>query len=92
MGIDVYSISWPYEVCPYWSEDLYNMGYRYAFGGRSKPLYYCSVEKEDTENWCLPRILPPNISGKSGRPGGETLESIMKKFNISDRDSNSDIT
>lgn len=92
LGIDIHSISWPYEVCPYWSEDLYNMGYRYAFGGRSKPLYYCSVEKEDIENWCLPRILPPNINGKSGRPSGETLESIMEKFNISDQDLNSDIT
>jgi peptidoglycan/xylan/chitin deacetylase (PgdA/CDA1 family) len=81
LGMEINSISWPFEVCPYWAEDLYNMGYRYGFGGRSKPLYYCSVEKNDLNPWCLPRILPPNMNGKSGRPSGETLENIMEKFN-----------
>jgi len=81
IGREVISISWPYEVCPYYADSLTDMGYQYAFGGRSKPLLYCSVEKGDLLRWCLPRILPPNINGKSGRPSGLSLEEILVKFN-----------
>jgi len=86
LGIEISSLSWPFEVCPYWADGLYDMGYRYAFGGRSKPLLDCSVEKKDSLRWCLPRILPPNIGGESGRPFGENLKGIMEKWNKSSKD------
>jgi len=79
LGVEVYSISWPFESCPDWANQLKNYGFSCAFGGHSAPILECQVRFGDSDSlrWNLPRLLPPNTNGVSGRPSGKTLEEIM---------------
>jgi peptidoglycan/xylan/chitin deacetylase (PgdA/CDA1 family) len=81
LGVTVTSLSWPYESCPAWENKLAEIGFKAAFGGRSRTLLECAVYKGDSLPYCLPRIFPPNATGFSGRPDGYTLQQIMEHYN-----------
>jgi peptidoglycan/xylan/chitin deacetylase (PgdA/CDA1 family) len=77
LGINVYGISWPFEGCPSYREELEAEGFKFAFGGRSRGLAECYTYKNDSLRLCLPRVFPPNPNGVSGRPNGKTLEEML---------------
>ena len=80
LEIPVRGLSWPLESVPLWANQIKEIGYEYAFGGRSRPILDCSVFPEDDFRYKLPRIFPPNPSGVSGRPNNYTLEDILKLY------------
>lgn len=80
LGISVNSISWPFESCPSWADQLSDYGFDYAFAGTSRDMNSCGVVKNDAQVWTLPRIFPPNVNGFSGRPGGWSMEDIMEAY------------
>lgn len=77
LGINVYGISWPFESCPVYTADIKAEGFKFAFGGRSRGLDKCYTYKNDNLAFCLPRVLPPNPNGISGRPNGKTLKQML---------------
>jgi peptidoglycan/xylan/chitin deacetylase (PgdA/CDA1 family) len=83
-GCEVFSLTWPLEAVPSWAEELKSIGIDLAFGGYTYPILQNAVWKDKPGDWFkLPRILPPNSNGISGRPGGKTLEEIMKLYTSS---------
>ncbi|MEN8242245.1 MAG: polysaccharide deacetylase family protein [Chloroflexota bacterium] len=81
LGVEVEYLSWPYEHCPTWADQLGDLGFKAAFGGRPRALDLCSVFAEDEMRWCLPRLLPPNRGTRqSSRPEGMTLEEMMRAY------------
>jgi hypothetical protein len=83
-GCEIFILTWPLEAVPVWAQDLKNIGIDIAFGGYTYPILENAVWKNKPEDWFkLPRILPPNSNGISGRPGGKTLEEIMKMYTAS---------
>jgi len=77
LGINVYFISWPFEVCFRYVPELREAGFRFAYGGTSRGLGTAHTYKNDPIPMCLPRLLPPNPNGLSGRPNGWTLEEML---------------
>lgn len=77
LGINVYGISWPFESCPGYLEELKAEGFKFGFGGRSRGIEKCYTYKQDSLAFCLPRLFPPNPNGFSGRPNGKTLEQML---------------
>jgi peptidoglycan/xylan/chitin deacetylase (PgdA/CDA1 family) len=86
MGDDceVFLLTWPLEAVPSWAKELKTIGIDIAFGGNTYPILQNAAWQNKPEDWFkLPRILPPNSDGISGRPGGKTLEEIMKMYTAS---------
>ena len=82
-GCEVFLLTWPLEAIPAWAKNLKSIGIDIAFGGNTYPILENAVWKDKPEDWYrLPRILPPNSNGISGR-GGKTLEEIMKMYTTS---------
>jgi len=76
-GIQVYALSWPYEVCSPYTEMLVNeLGITLGFGGVSRPGDNY-VQKSDPQFLCMPRLFPENPNGYSGRPAGNTLQDML---------------
>lgn len=83
-GCEVFILTWPLEAIPSWAKELKTIGIDIAFGGNTYPILQNAVWQDKPEDWFkLPRILPPNSNGISGRPGGKTLEEIMKMYTVS---------
>jgi peptidoglycan/xylan/chitin deacetylase (PgdA/CDA1 family) len=85
-GCEVFILTWPYESVPSWAKNLKSIGIDLAFGGNTVGygILKNTVWKDKPEDFYqLPRILPPNSNGISGRPGGKTLEEIMKMYTTS---------
>ena len=80
MGITVNGISWPFESTPPWMNKLKEHEFFYGYGGRSRSLDQGYTYSSDNLAMALPRILPPNPSGVSGRPDGQTLEQILNRM------------
>jgi peptidoglycan/xylan/chitin deacetylase (PgdA/CDA1 family) len=81
LGIEVELLSWPYESCPVWMDQLPDHGFKAAFGGRSRPIEDCSIYPLDELRWCLPRLLPPNRDTlTSNRPLGMTIDQMMLAY------------
>jgi peptidoglycan/xylan/chitin deacetylase (PgdA/CDA1 family) len=81
LDIQVELLSWPYESCPTWMEQLEDHGFKAAFGGRSRPIDSCSIFPQDELRWCLPRLLPPNRDSRtSNRPLGMDIEQMMRAY------------
>ena len=83
-GCEVFILTWPLEAVPSWAKELKTIGIDIAFGGNTYPILQNAAWLDKPEDWFkLPRILPPNSNGLSGRPGGKTLEEIMKMYTTS---------
>ncbi len=83
-GCEVFLLTWPLEAVPSWAKDLKTIGIDIAFGGNTYPILQNAAWKDKPEDWFkLPRILPPNSDGISGRPAGKTLEEIMRMYTAS---------
>jgi peptidoglycan/xylan/chitin deacetylase (PgdA/CDA1 family) len=83
-GCEVFLMTWPHEDIPSWGKNLKSIGIDIAFGGNTYPILQNAAWLDKPEDWFkLPRILPPNSNGISGRPGGKTLEEIMKMYTTS---------
>lgn len=79
LGLTVYSLSWPFEVCTPYSELMTSLGIRYAFGGYTRDRNQLFAYTADNMSLCLPRLFPPNPNGLSGRPVGLTLEQMLQE-------------
>lgn len=81
LGTAVELLSWPYESCPGWMDQLGEYGFKAAFGGRSRAIEDCSIYSQDELRWCLPRLLPPNRDTlTSNRPLGMTIDQMMRAY------------
>lgn len=83
-GVEVNSISWPFESIPTWAAELESIGIYSGFGGSTRPLKECYAEWGDAGQYRyrLPRLLPPNTNGISSRPNGWTLDDILSSFSL----------
>jgi len=79
LGLNVYSLSWPFEACSSNSDLIASLGIKYAFGGSTRDLKQLFSYTGDNMALCLPRLFPPNPNGTSGRPGGLTLEQMLQE-------------
>jgi peptidoglycan/xylan/chitin deacetylase (PgdA/CDA1 family) len=80
-GCVVNILAWPYESIPAWGKDISSVGFEIGFGGTTYPILQNAAWQDKPEDWFqLPRILPPNSDGVSGRPGGKTLPEIMEMY------------
>jgi len=83
-GCEVFILTWPLEAIPSWAKELKTVGIDIAFGGNTYPILQNAAWLDKPEDWFkLPRILPPNSDGLSGRPAGKTLEEIMRMYTAS---------
>ena len=83
-GCEVFLLTWPLESVPSWAKNLKTIGINIAFGGNTYGILENAVWKNKPEDFYkLPRILPPNSNGISGRPSGRTLEELMKMYTAS---------
>lgn len=79
-GCKVNILTWPFESCPEWAKEIKNIGYEAAFGGYSRPILENGIHPNDDFWFKLPRVLPPNTDGYSGRPGLKKLPEIAKMY------------
>jgi len=77
MGIQVYTLAWPFETCSPYPESMAQIGITLGWGGNTKPLTQNFTAWQDPRPLCLPRLLPPNIQGVSMRPAGMSLQNMM---------------
>lgn len=77
LGLNVYSLAWPFEVCSQDTQAMLNMGFTIGWGGVTKPITQNYTAWQDPAPLCLPRMFPPAISGVSMRPEGLTLEQML---------------
>jgi peptidoglycan/xylan/chitin deacetylase (PgdA/CDA1 family) len=83
-GCEIFLLTWPLESVPSWAKNLKSIGIELAFAGYTYPILENAVWKNKPEDFYkLPRILPPNSNGISGRPSNKTLEEIMKMYTTS---------
>ena len=83
-GCEVFILTWPLEAVPTWAAEIKSIGIDIAFAGYTYPILQNAVWKDKPGDWFkLPRILPPDSSGISGRPSGKTLEDIMRMYTSS---------
>lgn len=83
IGVDPLFISWPHESCPVYVDKLEEMGFKGGFGGNSARTIgegYIEFGDPNKMKWCMPRLLPPNTVGVSGRPNGLKLDEIMERY------------
>lgn len=80
-GCVVNTLTWPFESIPQWGERIGEVGFEAAFGGNTYPILENAIQRAKPEDWYkLPRILPPNSNGISGRPNNKTLLEIMTMY------------
>lgn len=77
IGFKPSALSWPYEICPVDMTPYQNLGFTLGFGGVSKAFSQNYPVKGDPAPFCLPRMLPPNLSGTSIRPQGLSFEEML---------------
>ena len=77
LGLNVYSLAWPFEVCSQDTQAMLNMGFTIGWGGVTKPIAQNYTAWQDPAPLCLPRMFPPAISGISMRPEGLTLQQML---------------
>ena len=77
LGLKPSALSWPYEICPVDMTPYQNLGFTLGFGGVSKALSENYPVASDAAPLCLPRMLPPNLSGTSIRPQGLNFEEML---------------
>lgn len=84
LGVEVDSISWPFESIPAWAGQLQSIGIYSGFGGTTRPINECYAEKGDAlqMRYRIPRLLPPNTGGLSSRPLDFTLEQILQSYSL----------
>ncbi len=78
LGLNVYSLAWPFEVCSLDRQAMLNMGFTIGWGGVTKPITQNYTAWQDPAPLCLPRMFPPAISGVSMRPEGLTWEQMLQ--------------
>ena len=77
MGLRVYALAWPFEVCSADADIIAELGFTLAWGGSTKPLEINYTAWQDPRPLCLPRLFPPAPSGVSMRPDGQTLQQML---------------
>ncbi len=77
LGLRVYGITWPFEVCSPFDPMLENLGYKFAFGGWTRQTNMLYVYANDNMPLCLPRLFAPNTDGYSSRPTGMTIDDLI---------------
>lgn len=78
LGLNVYSLAWPFEVCSQDKEAMLNMGFTVGWGGVTKPIEQNYPSWQEPAPLCLPRMFPPAISGVSMRPYGLNWEQMLQ--------------
>ena len=78
LGLNVYSLAWPFEVCSQDTQAMLNMGFTIGWGGVTKPITQNYTAWQDPAPLCLPRMFPPAISGVSMRPAGLTWQQMLE--------------
>jgi hypothetical protein len=78
LGFKPSALSWPYEICPLDMTPYQVLGFTLGFGGVSKALSENYPVPGDPAPLCLPRMLPPNLSGISIRPQGLNFAEMLK--------------
>ncbi len=74
-------LTWPFESVPSWGSRIQEIGFEAAFGGNTYPILKNAAQLAKPEDWYrLPRVLPPNSTGISGRPNNKTLKEIMEMY------------
>jgi peptidoglycan/xylan/chitin deacetylase (PgdA/CDA1 family) len=79
LGFKPTALSWPYEICPLDMAPYQELGFTLGFGGVTKALSENYVVAGDGAPLCLPRMLPPNLSGVSIRPQGLSFEEMLNQ-------------
>lgn len=77
LGLNVYSLAWPFEVCVQDTQTMLDMGFTIGWGGVTKPIRQNYTAWQDPAPLCLPRMFPPAISGVSMRPEGLTWQQML---------------
>lgn len=77
LGLNVYSLAWPFEVCSLDTQAMQNMGFTIGWGGVTKAITQNYTAWQDPAPLCLPRMFPPAISGVSMRPEGLSLQQML---------------
>ncbi len=77
LGFKPTALSWPYEICPVDMTPYQDLGFTLGFGGVSKALSENYPIRGDVAPLCLPRMLPPNLSGVSIRPQGLNFQEML---------------
>ncbi len=77
IGFKPNALSWPYEICPVDMAPYESLGFTLGFGGVSKALSENYPVPGDRAPLCLPRMLPPNLSGVSIRPRGLSFDEML---------------
>ena len=78
LGLNVYSLAWPFEVCSQDTQAMLNMGFTIGWGGVTKSIPQNYTTWQDPAPLCLPRMFPPAISGLSMRPEGLTWQQMLE--------------
>jgi Polysaccharide deacetylase. len=78
LGLNVYSLAWPFEVCSQDTQAMLNMGFTIGWGGVTKSIAQNYTTWQDPAPLCLPRMFPPAISGLSMRPEGLTWQQMLE--------------
>jgi len=79
-GGEVQALTWPFEAVPDWGEKINTVGFFVGFGGNTYPIKGNSAKRIPEDYFQIPRVLPPNSSGISGRPHPCTLEDMMNGY------------
>lgn len=82
LGLNVYSLTWPFEVCSPYPDLVRQAGIKFAFGGNTRGLKQNFTYFQDPSPFCLPRLFPPNPDGYSGRPRGQSLEDMLSSAEL----------
>ncbi len=82
LGLNVYSLTWPFEVCSPYADIVRQVGIKFAFGGNTRGLKQNFTYFQDPSPLCLPRLFPPNPDGYSGRPRGQSLEDMLSSAEL----------
>lgn len=78
LGLNVYSLAWPFEVCSTDTQAMLDMGFTIGWGGVTKAMTDNYTAWQDPAPLCLPRMFPPAISGVSMRPDGLTWQQMLE--------------
>ncbi len=77
LGLNVYSLAWPFEVCSTDIQAMLDIGFTIGWGGVTKAMTENFTAWQDPNPLCLPRMFPPAISGVSMRPDGLTWQQML---------------
>lgn len=81
LGLNVYSLAWPFEVCSQDTQAMLDMGFTLGWGGVTKAMTENYIAWQDPAPLCLPRMFPPATSGVSMRPEGLTWQQMLDEVN-----------